>query len=153
MQAGCAGGIQRVLFDEDGRIVAIGTSSRIFNALQRRAITLRDGGCVIPGCTIPATWCEVHHVREHADGGPTHTDNGVLLCWFHHRTLHLSEWVIRMNHGIPKSAAPHGGTPTSTGTAPEAHTDDNPSPGERRGRRATGIRSPRNAQRVLITFT
>lgn len=106
LQTACAGGIQRILFDEQGRIASIGTSSRIFNALQRRAITIRDGGCVIPGCTVPPTWCEVHHVREHADGGPTHTDNGVLLCWFHHRTLHLTEWVIRMNHGIPEVRGP-----------------------------------------------
>ncbi|WP_188437063.1 HNH endonuclease signature motif containing protein [Microbacterium murale] len=106
LQTGCAGGIQRILFDEHGRIVSIGTSGRIFNALQRRAITARDGGCVIPGCTIPATWCEVHHVHEHAQGGPTHTDNGVLLCWFHHRTLHLTEWVIRMNHGVPEVRGP-----------------------------------------------
>ncbi|WP_460782123.1 HNH endonuclease signature motif containing protein, partial [Microbacterium shaanxiense] len=106
LQTGCAGGIQRILFDENGRIVSIGTSGRIFNGLQRRAITIRDGGCVIPGCTIPATWCEVHHVQEHAAGGPTHTDNGVLLCWFHHRTLHLTEWVIRMNHGVPEVRGP-----------------------------------------------
>lgn len=105
-QTACAGGIQRVLFDDDGRIVSIGTTSRIFNALQRRAITVRDGGCVIPGCTISAIWCEVHHVDEHADGGPTHTDNGVLLCWFHHRTLHSTEWVIRMNRGVPEVRGP-----------------------------------------------
>ncbi|MDQ0643333.1 HNH endonuclease signature motif containing protein [Microbacterium murale] len=105
-QTGCAGSIQRVLFDDNGRIVSIGTSARIFNALQRRAITLRDGGCIIPGCTVPATWCEIHHVREHADGGPTHTDNGVLLCWWHHRNLHLSEWRIRMRDGVPEVRGP-----------------------------------------------
>ncbi len=105
-QTACAGGIQRVLFDDNGRIVSIGTSARIFNALQRRAITLRDGGCIIPGCTIPATWCEIHHVREYADGGPTHTDNGVLLCWWHHRNLHLSEWRIRMRGGVPEVRGP-----------------------------------------------
>lgn len=105
-QTGCAGGLQRVLFDENGRIVSLGTSARIFNALQRRAITIRDGGCIIPGCTVPASWCEIHHVREHADGGPTHTDNGVLLCWWHHRNLHLSEWRIRMHHGVPEIRGP-----------------------------------------------
>jgi len=105
-QTGCAGGIQRVLFDENGRIAALGTSARIFNALQRRAITLRDGGCIIPGCTVPASWCEIHHVTEYADGGPTHTDNGVLLCWWHHRNLHLSEWRIRMNRGVPEVRGP-----------------------------------------------
>lgn len=105
-QTGCAGGIQRVLFDENGRIAALGTSARIFNALQRRAITLRDGGCVIPGCTVPASWCEIHHVTEYADGGATHTDNGTLLCWWHHRNLHLSEWRIRMNRGRPEIRGP-----------------------------------------------
>lgn len=105
-QVGCAGGIQRVLFDQNGRISALGTSARIFNALQRRAITLRDGGCIIPGCTVPASWCEIHHVNEHADGGATHTDNGVLLCWWHHRNLHLSEWRIRMNQGMPEIRGP-----------------------------------------------
>ena len=105
-QTACAGGVQRVLFDEHGRIASIGTSARIFTALQRRAITLRDGNCVIPGCTVPATWCEIHHVREHAEGGPTHTDNGVLLCWWHHRNLHLSEWRIRMRDGVPEVRGP-----------------------------------------------
>lgn len=105
-QTGCAGGIQRVLFDDHGRIASLGTSARIFNALQRRAITLRDGGCVIPGCTTPASWCEIHHVREYADGGQTHTDHGVLLCWWHHRNLHLSEWRIRMNDGVPEIRGP-----------------------------------------------
>ncbi|UJP09730.1 HNH endonuclease [Microbacterium sp. KUDC0406] len=105
-QTGCAGGIQRVLFDERGRIVGLGTSARIFNALQRRAIIARDGGCIVPGCTIPATWCEIHHVNEHAAGGATHTDNGVALCWHHHRTLHLSHWQIRMRHGVPEIRGP-----------------------------------------------
>ncbi|MFJ4046782.1 DUF222 domain-containing protein [Microbacterium sp. NPDC089987] len=105
-QVGCAGGIQRVLFDDHGRIVSLGTSGRIFNALQRRAIIARDGGCIIPGCTIPATWCEIHHVIEHAAGGATHTDNGVALCWHHHRTLHLSEWQVRMRAGVPEIRGP-----------------------------------------------
>ncbi|MFE6736701.1 DUF222 domain-containing protein [Microbacterium sp. NPDC057650] len=105
-QTGCAGGIQRVMFDDRGRIVGLGTSGRIFNALQRRAIIARDGGCVVPGCTIPATWCEIHHATEHAHGGPTHTDNGVALCWHHHRTLHLSHWQIRIRAGVPEIRGP-----------------------------------------------
>ncbi|SJN35455.1 putative HNH endonuclease domain protein [Microbacterium esteraromaticum] len=105
-QVGCAGGIQRVLFDDRGRIVGLGISARIFNSLQRRAIIARDGGCIVPGCTIPATWCEIHHVEDHARGGPTHTDNGVALCWHHHRTLHLSAWQVRMRHGTPEIRGP-----------------------------------------------
>ena len=102
----CAGTIQRVTSRDDGRIIRIDTRDRVFNRYQRRAITLRDGGCIIPGCTVPASWCEIHHVTEHAAGGPTHTDNGVLLCWYHHRFLDRIGWQIRMNHGIPEVKAP-----------------------------------------------
>jgi 5-methylcytosine-specific restriction protein A len=100
-QFACTGGIQKGYFDQNGRLVALGVPDRCFTPQQRRGITLRDGGCVIPGCGIPAGWCEIHHVHEHAKGGPTHTDNGVLACWFHHRTLETSGWEITMRDGVP----------------------------------------------------
>lgn len=103
---GCSGVVQRVVQGEDGRILRIGTEERVFNRHQRRAIALRDGGCLIPGCGVPAGWCEIHHVVEHAKGGPTHTDNGVLLCWFHHRYLDHHGWRVRMNNGVPEVLAP-----------------------------------------------
>ncbi len=103
---GCAGVIQRVTSGADGRILSIGVEERVFNRHQRRAIALRDGGCVIPGCGIPAGWCEIHHVDEHARGGPTHTDNGVLLCWYHHRFLDTIGWQLRMNQGVPEVRTP-----------------------------------------------
>jgi hypothetical protein len=131
-----------VLFDERGQIVSIGTTARVFTAVQRRAIVLRDRECVIPGCHVPATWCEIHHVHEHARGGPTHTSNGVALCWHHHRTLETSGWQIRMRHGAPEIRGPHWwdphrgwhrprahhGTPRHARTppTPSHHPDDNP---------------------------
>jgi hypothetical protein len=102
----CSGGVQRVVFDPAGRIERIEIPDRIFDHTQRRAITLRDGTCIIPGCDVPAAWCEIHHVREAARGGPTSTDNGVLLCWHHHRTLEGSGWLIRMRHGVPEVRGP-----------------------------------------------
>ena len=102
----CSGGVQRVVLSGDGRIVRLGVEQRCFDGRQRRAITVRDGGCVIPGCRVPASWCESHHVDEHSEGGPTHTDNGVLLCWFHHRTIDHSGWEIRMHAGVPQIKAP-----------------------------------------------
>lgn len=102
----CSGGVQRVVFDRAGRIARIEIADRIFDHHQRRAITLRDGICIIPGCAVPAAWCEIHHVREAAQGGPTSTDNGVLLCWHHHRTLDTSGWVIRMMFGVPEVRGP-----------------------------------------------
>lgn len=103
----CAGAVQRVVLDENGRIVSLGTLDRVFNHHQRRAITVRDGGCLIPGCHVPPQWCEIHHVEEHSRGGPTHTDNGVLLCWFHHRTLDTGGWQVRMVGGVPHVKGPY----------------------------------------------
>jgi hypothetical protein len=47
---------------------------------------------------------------------PTHTDNGVLLCWYHHRFLDRIGWQIRMNAGFPRSK-PHRGTAPITAGA------------------------------------
>jgi len=117
-QTGCTGTIHRVIMDE-GRIIALSTTQRVFTAHQRQAIIARDRECLIPGCHTPATWCEIHHVTEHARGGPTHTDNGVPLCYFHHRSLDGSGWEIRMTAGIPQIRGPawwdphqHWHTPT-----------------------------------------
>ena len=103
---GCAGIVQRVVLGDNGRVLRLGTEERVFNRYQRRAIALRDGGCIIPGCGVPAGWCEIHHVTGHVEGGPTHTDNGVLLCWYHHRFIDRNGWSIRMNRGVPEVRAP-----------------------------------------------
>jgi hypothetical protein len=102
----CSGGTQRVVIDDAGRIIELGSPQRTFTPQQRRAISARDGGCIIPGCSVPAAWCEIHHVLPDRDGGPTHTDNGVLLCWFHHRTLDTAGWQVRMSRGAPQVKAP-----------------------------------------------
>lgn len=104
-QAACTGAIQRVLFDH-GRIVGTTVTDRVFTVHQRRAIIARDGECLIPGCHVPASWCEIPHVVEHATGGPTDTDNGVPLCWWHHRSLDRSGWEIRMAGGTPQVRGP-----------------------------------------------
>lgn len=104
---GCAGAVQAIALDATGRITGIGSPQRCFTGTQRRAITVRDGGCIIPGCHVPAAWCETHHVTPHAtDPTGTTTDNGVLLCWYHHRTIDTSGWQIRMVRGLPQIRAP-----------------------------------------------
>ncbi|MEO7147101.1 MAG: DUF222 domain-containing protein [Terrimesophilobacter sp.] len=102
----CNGGTQRVVLDDNGRIIELGSPERCFTPQQRRAITLRDGECSTPGCHIPAAWCEIHHVDPAENGGPTHTDNGLLLCWFHHRSLDTSGWQFRMLNSAPQVKAP-----------------------------------------------
>jgi hypothetical protein len=120
-QFACAGGMQKLILGREGEIVSLWSPERCFTSQQRRAIAVRDGGCVIPGCRVPAGWCEVHHVWEHSRGGPTHTDNGVTLCWYHHRSIDTGGWSIRMRNGVPHVRAPGwldpGGTWRPVGSA------------------------------------
>lgn len=107
-QTACAGAVERVLTGRGGRVVGLQTLGRCFTGQQRRAIAARDGAeCLVPGCHVLATWCEVHHVTPFVDD-PTGTriDNGVLLCWYHHRSLHQSGWEIRIVDGLPQVRAP-----------------------------------------------
>jgi hypothetical protein len=103
----CTGGTQKIVFTDDGRLIELGSPKRIFTPQQRKAIILRDGECCTPGCHMPGVMCEIHHVDPAANEGPTHTDNGMLLCWFHHRTLDTSGWEFRMADGLPEAKYPH----------------------------------------------
>lgn len=101
----CGATIQRVLLN-DGKVVQMATEERIFNAWQRRAIATRDQGCVIPGCHVPATWCEVHHITPWAQRQRTDVSDGCLLCWYHHRYLERFGWRIRSRDGVIEVQAP-----------------------------------------------
>ncbi|MGP4032291.1 DUF222 domain-containing protein [Pseudarthrobacter sp. 1C304] len=97
----CDADIIPVLLGGNGRILDIGRTSRIFPPHIRKALTARDQGCAFPSCTIPATWCEAHHITYWSRGGTTGTDNGVLLCSHHHHLIHKEQWTIQLHTGIP----------------------------------------------------
>ncbi|CAI3796647.1 HNH endonuclease signature motif containing protein [Pseudarthrobacter sp. MM222] len=97
----CDADIIPVLLGGEGRILDIGRSSRIFPPHIRKALTARDQGCSFPGCTIPAPWCEAHHISYWSRGGSTGTDNGTLLCSHHHHLIHKEHWTIQLRTGVP----------------------------------------------------
>lgn len=49
---------------------------------------------MFPGCDLPTTWCDSHHVIEWTDGGRTDLDNLVLLCRHHHGVTHRNGWSL-----------------------------------------------------------
>jgi len=102
----CDGGVRLQIQGDKGEILWEGYRERYFTPAQRRALAVRDGGCVGPNCTAPPLWCHAHHVIEWEHGGPTDVDNGALLCSFHHHQLHSGGFQLRMNRGIPEMLAP-----------------------------------------------
>ncbi|POH62507.1 hypothetical protein C3B61_16800 [Cryobacterium zongtaii] len=120
------GGFRPIFFGGTGAVLALGDKVRCFTPLQRKAITARDGGCIIPGCTCPPQWTEVHHVTPWQNGGPTNVSNGVLLCWYHHHNIDTSGWHIRMVLGMPEVKAPRWIDPTATWRKPPQHRAHDP---------------------------
>jgi hypothetical protein len=110
----CAGGYQPILFGHNGKILHLGSTNRFFNATQRRALAARDGGCIIPGCTVPPQFTQVHHLKGWRQGGPTDIDNAVLLCNLAHASIETSGWDIDMKDGRPWVRGPLIFDPTQT---------------------------------------
>jgi hypothetical protein len=92
------------LLDPGGAVLNVGRSRRLVTPAQRRALTARDQGCVIPGCTVPADACQAHHVVPWTEGGPTDLDNLALLCIGHHIGITTDDtdtgWQIHMREGV-----------------------------------------------------
>ena len=90
----CDSIVSRVLLDSRGEILDLGRSVRTVTPAQWKALVVRDGGCVVPGCDRPATWCDAHHLWWWTRGGPTDLDNLALLCGFHHSLIHEGGWSL-----------------------------------------------------------
>jgi len=84
----CDANILPAVLAGSGQILDLGGYQRAFTSAQVRALWLRDRHCTFPGCTVPGTWADAHHLRHWADGGPTDLANGTLLCGRHHTIVH-----------------------------------------------------------------
>ncbi|MBY4381455.1 DUF222 domain-containing protein [Rhodococcus fascians] len=93
-QLACDCVLTAIVMDENGNPLNLARTARTVTAKQKRALTARDHGCAFPGCGKPAAWTEGHHIWHWADGGPTDMNNLVLLCGFHHRLIHHSDWDV-----------------------------------------------------------
>jgi hypothetical protein len=84
----CDAAVVPVVLGGEGEVLHLGRTRRLFTCAQVRALWLRDRHCTFPGCTVPGTWCDAHHVRHWVDGGLTDLGNGALLCGRHHTLVH-----------------------------------------------------------------
>ncbi|MGH3514606.1 MAG: DUF222 domain-containing protein [Pseudonocardiaceae bacterium] len=109
----CDAQVIPVVLGSRGEPLDVGRASHTIPTAIRRAVIVRDRGCAFPGCSIPARWCEIHHIVHWADYGPTSVGNCVALCGRHHKLLHHSRWRIDMASGIPEFHPPPwlGGPP------------------------------------------
>ena len=98
----CTSSLRRIIIDDrEGSVLHHGRTTRLVTPPQRRALTVRDGGCVIPGCHAPPEWCDSHHTIPWSRGGTTDIDTMALLCRWHHTAHHAGVYDVQMRNGIP----------------------------------------------------
>jgi hypothetical protein len=98
----CDANVTRVITDAASQPLDVGRKTKVVPPALRRAVAVRDGGCVFPGCGRPSSWCDAHHVRHWADGGSTSLANLVLLCRRHHRLVHHRRFTVEMTNERPR---------------------------------------------------
>ncbi|SDS68886.1 HNH endonuclease [Friedmanniella luteola] len=84
------------VLDRAGAVLTLGRTRRIASPSQTLALAARDRGCSFPGCDLPPTWCERHHIVPWIEGGPTDLDNLTLLCRYHHHNFASRGWTCRL---------------------------------------------------------
>jgi Domain of unknown function (DUF222) len=107
-EAACDSGAYRVVLGADGEVLDVGRQTNRWPTAIRRAIIVRDRGCVFPGCDRPPSWTDIHHCAPWAEGGGTSVDNGALVCRRHHTFVHRHRWQITIDHGRPVTRRPDG---------------------------------------------
>ena len=113
-----------VLTEFSGGVLAYGRTKRYPTPAQRCVLVARDGGCSFPDCSVPAGWCQAHHIvafYAHGGTGNTDIDNLTLLCGYHHRMFRAAQWECLMIAGMPHWRPPAWLDPDRTPRRNTAH--------------------------------
>nr|NLD40767.1 DUF222 domain-containing protein [Actinomycetales bacterium] len=128
--------LRRLLCDADlipavlgsaSEVLDVGREQRVVTPAIRRALSIRDGGCIFPSCDVPDARCEAHHIRPWWNNGSTSLSNLALLCPHHHGVVepdrfstrtHPDRWQIKMGeNGKPELIPPRGLEKSGPGNA------------------------------------
>jgi len=91
----CEAELIPVVLGGASEVLDVGRSSRLVTPAIRTALIARDGGCVFPGCSMPAEACEAHHIVPWRTGGGTPLANLTLQCHTHHGVVEPAKYATR----------------------------------------------------------
>ena len=101
--------VRFTVHDDEGTIVANGTTSRRPPAAMAATVRAHYNRCIFPRCTRPASRCDLDHRIRQFDGGITEIPNLYPLCRKHHRAKDEGGWrYIVMEPGVFKWISPLG---------------------------------------------
>ncbi|MFF5793709.1 HNH endonuclease signature motif containing protein [Paeniglutamicibacter sp. NPDC012692] len=98
----CEAEVIPMVLNGQSQILDLGRAERYFPDYMRQAILARDGGCIVPGCTVPPEHCEIHHLKPWSEGGLTRLEDGVPHCSSHHHAIHAGQVKdVHDDDGLP----------------------------------------------------
>lgn len=97
----CEAKVLSPIYNADGVIMDIGRDSRLFPRWMKLAARDRDGGCLVPGCTMDPALIEFHHFEPWAKGGRTRLQDCCPLCSLHHTMVHAGYLKLVKIKGLP----------------------------------------------------
>ncbi|WP_345802279.1 DUF222 domain-containing protein [Microbacterium sp. AZCO] len=97
---GSAPSLMRILTEpETGMVLSVGRDQYPVPPGLRRLVKWRADRCMAPGCSIPASRCEIDHSLAWEHGGHTSLGNLCPLCKGHHTVKHHGGWTVRQIDG------------------------------------------------------
>ncbi len=96
---------------ETGAVLSVGRDRYDPPPELRRLVRWRAERCMAPGCTMPASRCEIDHTLAWQNGGATSADNLAPLCTGHHTVKHHGGWsVVQVpdSGGVVEWTSPYG---------------------------------------------
>ncbi|KQP70714.1 HNH endonuclease [Microbacterium sp. Leaf288] len=84
---------------ETGLVLSVGRDAYPPPAPLKRLVRWRADRCMGPGCSMPASRCEIDHQIRWADGGETALDNTLPFCKGHHLVKDNTGWQVRQIEG------------------------------------------------------
>ncbi|WP_232828855.1 HNH endonuclease signature motif containing protein, partial [Kribbella monticola] len=93
----CDAEIIPIVLGTDSQPLDVGRAKRLITPAMRKALNLRDKGCVV--CGAAPIYCDAHHIISWLNGGPTSIDNLALFCRAHHIEADKGHYLITITNG------------------------------------------------------
>jgi len=92
----CDATISKIVLDESSIPINVGRKYRTATDSQWTATKAIYNSCAWKNCDRRLSWCQLHHIDEWTNGGPTDFENLVPLCNQHHHNVHEGKWKIKL---------------------------------------------------------
>ncbi|GAB3085833.1 HNH endonuclease signature motif containing protein [Corynebacterium aquatimens] len=124
-------GFEAALFHPEEGAVNLYDVERYANTKQADLARAVTPVCPVPGCKVPAQYCQIHHITAWSKGGHTNMSNLTVLCPYHNQ-------INNDDPDTPTGGWRHAGSVRTFSSAPmwvspTGHAVPNPHKAYRRG--------------------